>query len=147
MICEKEIVDVVLMATVKEVKRMCDTYEDCSDCPFGDTCYGDNISALPDNTDEIVDKWIKEHPYDCRAEKLEKNIMTELKPCPFCGEKPDDYLRAMSSAIGQMKIVMYITCRKCRIEKSIYVQGCASFERLIEAHEKLIKDWNTRAGE
>lgn len=50
------------MATIKELKRMCDTCEDCSDCPLGDTCHGDNISALPDNTDEIVDKWVEEHP-------------------------------------------------------------------------------------
>ena len=72
--------------------------------------------------------------------------MIELKPCPFCGEKPDNYLRA-TTEIDQTKIVMYITCCKCRIEKSTYVQGYVSFERLIEAHEKLIKDWNTRAGE
>ena len=26
-------------------------------------------------------------------------------------------------------------------------KGDVSFERLIEAHEKLIKDWNTRVGE
>ena len=50
------------MATVKELKRMCDTYKDCSDCPFGDTCYGDSVSSLPYNADEIVDKWVSEHP-------------------------------------------------------------------------------------
>lgn len=50
------------MATLKELKRMCDTYEDCSDCPFGNTCYGDNISALPDNANEIIDDWVSKHP-------------------------------------------------------------------------------------
>ena len=49
------------MATIKELKRMCDTCEYCSDCPLGDTCHG-NISALYDNADEIVDKWVLEHP-------------------------------------------------------------------------------------
>lgn len=50
------------MASIKELKRMCDSYEECSECPMGDTCYGDSISALPDNADEIVDKWVLEHP-------------------------------------------------------------------------------------
>lgn len=72
--------------------------------------------------------------------------MIELKPCPFCGEKPDDYIKTISG-IGQIKIVMYIICRKCEIEKSTDIQSGVPFERLIEAHEKLIKDWNTRKGE
>jgi hypothetical protein len=50
------------MATIKELKRMCDTYENCSGCPFGDTCCGVSVSALPDNADGIVDKWVEEHP-------------------------------------------------------------------------------------
>lgn len=50
------------MATVKELKRMCKSYEECSNCPLGDTCRGDNVAALPDNADEIVDKWVEEHP-------------------------------------------------------------------------------------
>lgn len=72
--------------------------------------------------------------------------MIELKPCPFCGEKPDEHIRAISG-ISQMKIVMYIICHKCEIEKSTDIQSGVPFERLIEAHEKLIKDWNTRKGE
>ena len=42
---------------------------------------------------------------------------------------------------------MYIVCRKCEIQKFIDIQSGVPFERLIEAHEKLIKDWNTRKGE
>ena len=72
--------------------------------------------------------------------------MIELKPCPFCGEKPDDHLMAIPE-IDRTKIVMYIICRKCEIEKSTAIQSGVPFERLIEAHEKLIKDWNTRKGE
>lgn len=49
------------MASIKDLKRMCDSYEECSDCPMGDTCRGDSVSSLPDNTDEIVDKWVQEH--------------------------------------------------------------------------------------
>nr|DAF88625.1 MAG TPA: antirestriction protein [Siphoviridae sp. ctqzz19] len=50
------------MATIKDLKRMCDTYKDCHECPLNDTCGGDSVSALPDNADEIVDKWVSEHP-------------------------------------------------------------------------------------
>lgn len=50
------------MATIKNLKRMCDSYKKCDDCPLGDTCCGDSVSALPDNADEIVDKWVSEHP-------------------------------------------------------------------------------------
>ena len=27
------------MATIKDLKRMCDSYEECSDCPLGDQCF------------------------------------------------------------------------------------------------------------
>lgn len=136
------------MASIKDLKRMCKNTA-CKDCPLsnekGNDCL---VYSTPDcypdeNIDAIVDKWVEEHPDDCR---VEKNIMTELKPCPFCGEKPDDYIKTISG-ISQTKIVMYVICRKCEIEKSTDIQGGVPFERLIEAHEKLIKDWNTRVGE
>ena len=50
------------MATIKNLKRMCDSYKKCDDCPFDDTCFDDTVSCLPDNADEIVDKWVLEHP-------------------------------------------------------------------------------------
>lgn len=50
------------MASIKDLKRMCDTYKDCHECPLNDTCGGDSVSALPDNADEIIDKWVSEHP-------------------------------------------------------------------------------------
>ena len=50
------------MATIKNLKRMCDSYKKCDDCPLGYTRCGDSISALYDNADEIVDEWVKEHP-------------------------------------------------------------------------------------
>lgn len=136
------------MATIKDLTRMCKETK-CKDCPLsgGDVndCW---VYTLPDSypdedIDAIVDKWVSEHPYDCR---VEENIMTELKPCPFCGEKPDDYIRTIPGT-SQTKIVMYIICHKCEIEKSVDIQSGVPFERLIEAHEKLIKDWNTRVGE
>lgn len=50
------------MATIKDLKRMCNRYDSCKDCPLNDTCCGDSVYALPDNADEIVDKWVEEHP-------------------------------------------------------------------------------------
>ena len=41
---------------------MCDSYKKCDDCPLGYTRCGDSISALYDNADEIVDKWVLKHP-------------------------------------------------------------------------------------
>ena len=50
------------MATIKDLKRMCDSYKKCDDCPLDYTRCGDSISALYGNADEIVDKWVLEHP-------------------------------------------------------------------------------------
>ena len=50
------------MVSIKQLKRMCDSYEKCSDCPLNDTCCGDSVSGLPDNADEIVDEWVSKHP-------------------------------------------------------------------------------------
>ena len=50
------------MATIKDLKRMCDSYKNCDDCPLNDMYCGDCVSTLPDSADEIVDEWVKEHP-------------------------------------------------------------------------------------
>lgn len=49
------------MASIKDFKRMCDFYLHCSGCPIKSilTC---SVYRLPDNADEIVDKWVQEHP-------------------------------------------------------------------------------------
>ena len=48
------------MAQIKDLKRMCEYYSDCEDCPLYINCTRpDNFS---DDTDEIVDEWVKEHP-------------------------------------------------------------------------------------
>lgn len=48
------------MASIKDLKRMCKNMV-CKDCPFIDfDCCEPN--HLPDNADEIVDKWVSEHP-------------------------------------------------------------------------------------
>lgn len=50
------------MAQIKDLKRMCESYgASCKGCPFYeiDACAA---HSLPDNADEIVDDWVKEHP-------------------------------------------------------------------------------------
>lgn len=129
------------MASIKDLKRMCKSFDYCEECVLKRKC--GSPASIDEAVEEIVEKWVEEHPDDCRAEKIGENIMTELKPCPFCGEKPYDCIRGRINNLH-----MAIVCRKCHIEKkTIDVQGDVSFERLIEAHEKLIKDWNTRVGE
>lgn len=49
------------MAQIKDLKRMCASYDDCVKCElYVNDC--SRIYGLPDNADEIVDKWVKEHP-------------------------------------------------------------------------------------
>ena len=47
------------MATIKDLKRMCDSYKKCDGCPLNDMYCGDCVSTLPDSADEIVDEWVK----------------------------------------------------------------------------------------
>lgn len=75
--------------------------------------------------------------------------MEELKPCPFCGEKPDKrfYFQNKSEYF-----CVSISCPKCHTskEESIYLEGGYSFvnpsEKFIEVEEKAIKKWNQRNG-
>ena len=50
------------MATINDLKRMCKTMTLCTDCPL----YTGDISCmpvtLPDNINELVDKWVAENP-------------------------------------------------------------------------------------
>ena len=48
------------MAKIKDLKRMCVAHEDCEECPL--CCNCSSPDSFSDNVDEIVDKWVKEHP-------------------------------------------------------------------------------------
>lgn len=54
------------MAKIKDLKRMCKFNGDCTDCELYDT--GCTVSELPNNIDEIVDKWVDEHPVKTYAQ-------------------------------------------------------------------------------
>ncbi len=55
------------MASIKDLKRMCKEYVNCIGCPIksGKFC---GIHRFPDNADEIVDKWVAEHPVKTYAD-------------------------------------------------------------------------------
>lgn len=49
------------MASIKDLNRMCIMQTSCINCPLQSkdfTCLPD---SLPDDADEIVDKWVEEH--------------------------------------------------------------------------------------
>lgn len=51
------------MASIKDLKRMCEMQEHCTtDCPLCRKNVSCLPESLPDNADEIVDKWVAEHP-------------------------------------------------------------------------------------
>lgn len=49
------------MASIKDLKRMCRTYDECKDCPLSTACNGFAPNRFQDTIDEIVDKWVAEH--------------------------------------------------------------------------------------
>ena len=49
------------MASIKDLKRLCSFYIGCIDCPIKSE-YTCSVPRFPDNADEIVDKWVQEHP-------------------------------------------------------------------------------------
>ena len=52
------------MARIKDLKRMCNFYNSCSKCGLFEVCKDRDcgVCFLPDDLDEIVDEWVKEHP-------------------------------------------------------------------------------------
>lgn len=57
-----------VMASIKDLKRMCEMQKFCADCPLS----GEDASCMPDlfpdNANEIVDKWVQEHPVKTYAD-------------------------------------------------------------------------------
>lgn len=77
------------MASIKDLKRMCDSYEECKDCPMFDVhngcraqcapCYiSDNIDDIVDIVD-IVDKWAAEQPLKTYAQDFFKKFPNTCK--------------------------------------------------------------------
>ena len=84
------------MAQIKDLKRMCAAHDNCLKCELYIGC--DRIYNLPDNVDEIVDKWVKEHPAKTYSmdffEKFPNALKTKSGRPDNCrnliyGDKPD----------------------------------------------------------
>lgn len=71
------------MASIKDLKKMCSAYHECKKCPMSrELCAPED---LPDNADEIVDKWVAEQPAvevvcckDCKYWKQERYASSEV---------------------------------------------------------------------
>ena len=63
-------------ATIYDYARICKFYGNCEKCPLRATNNGENIPCgylvreLPDEADEIILKWIKEHPVKTRQSEF-----------------------------------------------------------------------------
>lgn len=51
------------MATINDFKKLCRSYESCEECLFFNyNCGGGYIHTLSSDMNEMVDKWVEEHP-------------------------------------------------------------------------------------
>lgn len=85
------------MTQIKDLKRMCDFFGDCSKCELFEPSKVCGVCLFPDNIDEIVDKWVKEHPVKTYSmdffEKFPNALKTESGRPDNCrnliyGDKP-----------------------------------------------------------
>lgn len=105
---------------IKERSRMCNSYEDCDDCPLGeaecvitDTTPDDDCKRIID----AVDKWSKEHPK--KKKKTRQEVFLKQNP----EARLDDYgvLRICPIEISAEYrdkdgdcLLLYSDCRDCR---------------------------------
>lgn len=68
------------MARLKDLKRMCKAYDACIYCPMSEAgCASPN--KFYDNADEIVDKWVSEHPVKTYAMDFFEKFPNAPKSC------------------------------------------------------------------
>lgn len=78
-------------ATIYDLSRMCNGFDSCDDCPAGHTNCIHLLRENPDKANEIILKWVKEHPVVTRQDEFlkmfpnapkDKNGIMDL--CPNC---------------------------------------------------------------
>ena len=99
------------MASIKDLKRMCKS-TDCVNCPFGgegwQNCKICGLSRrLPDNADELVDKWVTEHP----AKTYAMDFFEKFPDAPRNSGGVPKICR--SSAYGEMECCTPRNCTNC----------------------------------
>ena len=85
-------------ATIYDYARICKKHDNCKNCPLGLYNNGKGkscdylIRTSPDKANEIILKWIKEHPIKTRQNKflemfpnaiLDDNGVLNVEPCDF----------------------------------------------------------------
>lgn len=83
-------------ATIYDYARICNNISECNDCPLGTKKNGEGIACsylmrkTPDKANEIILKWIKEHPVKTRQDKflemfpnaqISSDGVIEIMPC------------------------------------------------------------------
>lgn len=75
------------MATIKDLKRMCKEHHCCIGCPifYLERCM---LYRLPSNIDEIIDKWVADHPIKTYAQDFFEKFPNATRDCnglpPVC---------------------------------------------------------------
>ena len=93
------------MASIKDLKRMCNNYPKCENCPMSE--YMCALVDLPDNVDGIVDKWVAEHPAKTYA-------MDFFEKFPNAPKSVDGTPKACwQNVYGDGKYCAYDMCTDC----------------------------------
>lgn len=102
---------------IKERSRMCNSYEDCDDCPLGeaecvitDTTPDDDCKRIID----AVDKWSKEHPRKTRQsvflERYPETVIDQYGVIRLC---PVNISAAFRDSNGDCAVAE-LMCEDCR---------------------------------
>lgn len=109
-----------VVATIYDLSRMCRTSVDCLKCPLGTcgACFG-AIANRPDDVNEKILKWIKEHPVKTRQSEFLKIFPNSKTDC-------DDIIMIAPCAVEKDRFVKgdlncpvshgFETCIECRKE-------------------------------
>lgn len=77
--------------------------------------------------------------------------MDGLKPCPFCGGKPNVGVGFYESHGSEVLLNAQALCQNCHIGMSVIFKATeiklVPFERYTEAFSNVVDRWNRRAGE
>ena len=98
------------MAEIKDLKRMCTTYvdNDCYGCPL--ECFTGLPCDMSNDADEIVNKWIKEHPVKTYAMDFFEKFPNAPKDKDG---KPETCIKKIYSDVVVSCSCMAQSCAKC----------------------------------
>ena len=98
------------MAEIKDLKRMCDFHSYCTKCELFKPFNRCEVCFLPDNVDEIVDKWVKEHPVKTYAMDFFEKFPNAPKDKDG---KPETCIKKIYSDVVVSCSCMAQSCAKC----------------------------------